>query len=183
MKAAVAALFVFAVLLTAALLITLKIAVELSVSIRDAYASATLMLFFGLVPVKIRAHVFFALPEGALISISGGVYKPVSELKKKAKNMPRLSFFKFGKVNELSFSGRVGFEGYPDKNVLIAGCMQTLFGQVSAALTGKPARSVVEPVFDGTALALNVAGILQVSPGKLLSEAIKSRRRQKWRIQ
>ena len=171
-----------AVLLAAAaafLFINIRVKTAIGIENTRADICLSLMLLFGLLPIRFFAAVTLDIPGGISVSVNGRPPKPLSELKKRGKNMPLAAVRGALRVKSLDFSGRAGVADMPDKSVLIAGGLNSLCTQISLAFSERPRRADIAPSFDEAGLALNVEGILSVNPGKLLLGIIKNRRRRK----
>ena len=172
-------LFLLAPLTAVFLLAGISIKAVIAIENTRADMLVELRLLFGLIPVKLKANAGLVLSGGLGLSVNGKAPKPLSEYAKRGGAVPLRAIRRSVRIESLDITGGVGIKDRPDKSVIIAGSLASLFTQISAALSRRPKAARIAPVFDRGAFALKVEGIMSVTPGKLLMEIIKNRRRRK----
>lgn len=124
----------------------------------------------------LRFRVFPKAGAGLMISVNGAPPRPAAE-KKRRRGRSRMRPLAFLRVKELGISCTAGLSGRPDTGVILAGALGAVLSSAAALLKPERARLSITPDLQKTVFDLNVEGIAVFSPGKLVMEIIKSKRR------
>lgn len=164
-------IYAFLVISAAILILSLPVRAYYSVRIRltGAYLVLRPKLFFGLLPVTVRMSAVLRYGTGIAVFSPTGKMKTASAKKRKKRKFP-IKAVRFLSINA---SGAVGINDAPDKSVLSAGALAQLVTAAALLVNGVRPEVFIEPYFDRSAFALNVEGILEAVPGKIIIEAIK----------
>lgn len=157
-----------------AVLINKKVCAAAGLSSKGLDFELKIYPFYYALGFTIRGVVRRVPGEGFYVSVNGGRPKKI-----KRKKRMRLNFFRFTDFKELSASGTIGFEGRPDRSVLVSGALGILLTQIFVLLTRKRSEAHIAPDLERSSFALNVEGIISVSPGRLIKEIIKSKGKEK----
>lgn len=130
-------------------------------------------ILFGLVPIPLRMKAVYLNPYGFVLFSNASKPAVIGEKKPKLK----IPIFKVIRIKSILVTGRVGFSEYPDLSAIFAGAVSIIIMQAAAFLFQIKPSVCIDPDFNGSSFAVNVRGIANVIPGKLVLEAIKSKRR------
>lgn len=131
-------------------------------------------LLFGVPALRARFRFGYEKDFGPFVRFGSG--RP-RRLKRKKRNKPRPDPLAFIKVEKLTVSGGLGVEGSPDKSVIFTGLAFKLFSLLAAFLSPEEIDIRIKPELQKTAFDLKVEGILVFSPGRLIIEILKPKRR------
>lgn len=166
-----------AALLAAALLMLLPKKLKAVLRIRSSGLTAKITFYalFRIIKIELPVSAVFRYPYGFVLFVGGKRYRVIERLRKRP--LPALG----GpvKLKKLSVLGRAGIKGSPDKSVLLAGAIGSALSCVWCLFSDIKPNVCIEPELEGTAFFLNIEGILEIDPGKLMIETIKLGRRKK----
>ena len=164
----------FAALAVLLLLLNKRFKAELSAG-GSGLGGSLAPLVFGAPLFRIRFRIGYIVGTGPVVSFGGGGPRPLKRKKRGGKG--RLRPLGFLSVRSLSVSGRLGIEGAPDLSVILSGALLETLCAAAAYLSPREVSIKIEPELQKTAFDLKVEGILTFSPGRLMIEIIKSKRR------
>ena len=167
-------LFAAAALLYA-LLFNKRLLAELTAG-TEGMSGSLCLLVFGAKVMRIRFRFGIKKHVGPFVAVGKGAPRPL--FKKKRGGMRRgVRLLSFLGVRTLCVRGRLGFEGAPDVSVLLSGLLFETICAAAAFLSPESCDLKFKPELQKTAFDLKVEGILVFSPGRLILEIIKSKRR------
>lgn len=134
-------------------------------------------ILFGSVRIHRKITVFFRKGKGISIRAGRKKEKPL----KRGKKAPKGAFglIKSAKIESIEITGKAGIYQYPYETVLLAGSLRVLASAFAAYLDPKEAFVSVCPEFRYGAFDLKAEGILKVTAGKLMIEALKIKKENK----